>query len=168
MASDLKSISVRLEHPESEIATRLVREMTEEVSQLYRDLNDEGAGSFKPSDVLVPRSAFVVAWLDGQPAGCGALRPMDSEAAEVKRMFVRPVARRQGVGRQVLQELERLAAKFEYHFMRLETGDRQPEAIALYESYGFCRIPPYGKYVGNPISLCFEKPVEPLRGSDKF
>jgi GNAT superfamily N-acetyltransferase len=159
MASGLKSISVRLENPESEIATRLVQEMTEEVGRRYRDLNDEGARSFKPSDVLVPRSAFVVACLDGHPAGCGALRPMDLEAAEVKRMFVRPIARRQGVGRQILLELERLAAKFEYRFLRLETGVRQPEAIALYESCGFYRIRPYGKYVGDPISLCFEKTV---------
>jgi hypothetical protein len=43
--------------------------------------------------------------------------------------------------------------------IRLETGNQQPEAIALYESHGFDRIPPFGKYVGDPVSLCFEKPV---------
>ena len=85
---------------------------------------------------------------------------MDAEAVEVKRMYVAPGARRLGIGRRILAELERLAARFDYRVMRLETGIRQPEAIALYESCGFHRIPPFDQYVGNPISVCYEKNVQ--------
>ncbi len=152
-------ISVQPEDPRGEAATQLVRELTAEIAALYSDFGQDGSGSFSANDVLVPRSAFVVARLNGQPVGCGALRPMDAETMEVKRMYVAPCARRLGLGRRILAELERLAAGFGYHVMRLETGIRQPEARALYERFGFHRIPPFGQYIGNPISVCYEKAV---------
>jgi ribosomal protein S18 acetylase RimI-like enzyme len=62
-----------------------------------------------------------------------------------------------------LTALEKLASQYGYNTLRLETGTRQPEAISLYESFGFHRIPPYGRYVGDPLSLCFEKRVPPHR-----
>jgi putative acetyltransferase len=152
-------ISIQQEDPLGAVAAQLMRELSAEIALRYSDLGDDGSGSFSPSDALAPRSAFVVARLGGQPVGCGALRPMDSESAEIKRMFVAAKARRLGIGRRILVELERLAGECGYRVMRLETGNRQPEAIALYEGYGFCRIPPFGKYVGNPVSTCFEKSV---------
>ena len=72
-------------------------------------------------------------------------------------MYVVPSARRQGVGRAILSELERLASEFGYRVVRLETGNRQPEAMALYERHGYCRIALYGEHVGDPVSICFEK-----------
>lgn len=155
-----RDISIQQEDVRGEMATQLIRELSAEITSRYSDMGDDGAGSFNPDDVTVERSAFVVARLDGQPVGCGALRPMDSGLAEIKRMYVAANARRLGVGRSILKELEQLAAKFDYYTIRLETGNRQPEAIALYERYGFRHIPPFGKYVGNPISICFEKKVE--------
>jgi putative acetyltransferase len=152
-------ILIQQDDPHGETATQLVRELSAEIARRYSDLGDDGSGSFNPNDALVPRSVFVVARLDGQPVGCGALRPIDSGSAEVKRMFVAASARRLGIGRGILAKLERLAGEFGYHVIRLETGDRQPEAIALYERYGFYRIPPFGKYVDNPVSICFEKRV---------
>jgi putative acetyltransferase len=152
-------ISIKQDNPHGKAATQLVRELSAEITRRYSDLGDDGSGSFSPNDALVPRSAFVVARLDGQPVGCGALRPMDSESAEIKRMFVAVGARRLGIGRGILAELERLAGEFGYRVMRLETGNRQPEAIALYEKYGFYRIPPFGQYAGNPLCRCFEKGV---------
>jgi len=131
--------------------------MTAEIAPLYGRLADDGAGSFNPTEELVPRSAFVIARRDDQPVGCGALRPIDSQSVEIKRMFVTAAARRLGIAWQILTELERLAAEFGYRVMRLETGNRQPGAIALYERYGFYRIAPYGKYVGDPVSVCFER-----------
>ena len=152
-------ISVQPEDPRGEAATQLVRELTAEIAALYSDFGQAGSGSFSANDVLVPRSAFVVARLNGQPVGCGALRPMDAETVEIKRMYVAPSARRLGVGRKILTELERLAATFDYRVIRLETGIRQPEARALYERCCFHRIPPFGQYIGNPISVCYEKEV---------
>jgi GNAT superfamily N-acetyltransferase len=112
-----------------------------------------------PSSVDGLGGAFVIAWLDQQPVGCGALRPMETGVAEVKRMYVDPACRGQGVGRAILQKLEALARELGYTRLRLETGIRQPEAIHLYESVGFRRIPCYGQYTDAPLSVCYEKSI---------
>ena len=74
-------------------------------------------------------------------------------------MYVLKEYRRQGVARMILEALEREAARLQYTLMRLETGNRQSAAMRLYESDGFMQIPPFGPYVNDPISVCFEKPV---------
>ena len=85
-------------------------------------------------------------------------------------MYVAPSVRRRGLARRLLAELEEKAIKLGYAIVRLETGNRQPEAIALYESCGFRRIAPYGSHVDDPLSICFEKRVAtegtlpPVRG----
>ena len=152
-------IVVQQDDPGGPEATELMREMTAEVSRLYGLSGNDGSGSFSPADVRAPRSAFVIARLEGKPVGCGALRPMNTQTAELKRMFVVREARRLGVGGRILAELERLAAGFDYRVLRLETGYRQTAAIALYEKQGFYHIPPFGRYVHDPISICFEKIV---------
>jgi GNAT superfamily N-acetyltransferase len=76
-------------------------------------------------------------------------------------MYVTPSARRHGIGRGLLTALEQIASKFSYRTLRLETGPRQPQAIALYESHGFRRFPPYGTYASDPLSICFEKNLTP-------
>jgi GNAT superfamily N-acetyltransferase len=76
---------------------------------------------------------------------------------EVKRMFTLPAARGRGVATRVLNELQNWAAELGYEKCILETGKRQPEAIALYLKNGFVIIPNYGKYVGIENSVCFEK-----------
>ena len=86
-----------------------------------------------------------------------ALRPMNAEIAEVRRVYVAPSVRRRGIARRLLAELEGKAIKLGYAIVRLETGNRQPEATALYESCGFRRIAPYGSHVDDPLSICFEK-----------
>jgi len=111
------------------------------------------------NEPLVPRTAFLIARLEGRPVGCAALRPIDAKAAEVRRMYVAPSVRRRGIARRLLAELEGKAGEFDYAILRLETGNRQPEAIALYESFGFRRIAPYGCHIHDPLSICFEKKV---------
>ena len=72
-------------------------------------------------------------------------------------MFVRHEHRGQGIARAILAALETRAAELGFSTLRIETGDRQPEAVSLYTSAGYTAIPPFGKYAGNPYSLCFEK-----------
>lgn len=145
------------EDPANEVGAALIRDLSAELAPVY---GDDGSGAFAPADVAVPRAAFVVAWLDGEPVGCGALRPMDeADVAEVKRMFVRPTVRGQGISRQILRQLEEVAQEFGYSRLRLETGVYQTEAIGLYESSGYERIDCYGKYAERDISLCYEKTV---------
>ena len=99
----------------------------------------------------------VVLYLDGQPAGCGAIKEYEPGVMEVKRMFVPPAARGKGLATAVLKELEVWAAELGYEKCILETGDIMPDAIALYKKNGYNSIPNYGQYVGVASSVCFEK-----------
>lgn len=99
----------------------------------------------------------VVLYLDGQPAGCGAIKEYEPGIMEVKRMFVPPAARGKGLATAVLKELEVWAAELGYEKCILETGDIMPDAIALYKKNGYNSIPNYGQYVGVASSVCFEK-----------
>lgn len=111
-------------------------------------------------EISGPRAGFVVAWLNDKAVGCGAWRPLASaerSVAEIKRMFVQPAFRGRGISRAILNELEALARVDGYATVRLETGLRQPAALRLYETSGYHRIEPYGRYRDDPLSVCFEK-----------
>jgi GNAT superfamily N-acetyltransferase len=151
-------VSVETADPLGRDATLLLREMRAEALFRYGDTMDASAPPVT-NEPLAPRSMFLIVRLEGKPVGCAALRPMAARAAEVRRMYVAPSVRRRGIARRLLAELEGRAAEFGYAFLRLETGNRQPEAIALYDSYGFRRIAPYGCHVDDPLSICFEKKV---------
>ncbi len=99
----------------------------------------------------------VVAYENGLPMGCGAIREYQPDRTEVKRMFVVPEGRGRGVAKKILNELENWAAELGYRGCILETGKRQPEAIALYKKSGYRIIENYGPYAGIENSLCFEK-----------
>lgn len=99
----------------------------------------------------------VVAHKGKLPVGCGAIKAFDSTAMEVKRMYVMPGFRAQGVASRVLLELEKWAVELGFQKCVLETGLRQPEAIALYTKNGYNPIPNYGQYAGMENSRCFEK-----------
>lgn len=99
----------------------------------------------------------VVAYLHDEPVGCGAFKPYVDEQVEIKRMFVQPAHRGQGVAPALLAELEAWAGELGYRSCVLETGQKQPEAIRLYEKSGYHRIPNYGQYVGVENSVCMEK-----------
>lgn len=100
---------------------------------------------------------FMIAWQEGEAAGCGVIRPLVKRTGEIKRMFVSPTHRRQGIARKILTELEAMAPRLGLDVIRLETGTLQPEAITLYESAGYRQIERYGEYTNDPLSVCFEK-----------
>jgi len=99
----------------------------------------------------------VVAYQGNVPVGCGAIKAFGDDAMEVKRMYVSPAVRKMGVASQVLGELERWTHELALTRCVLETGKRQPEAIALYMKQGYRQIPNYGQYAGVENSVCFEK-----------
>ena len=149
-------ISLEAADPLGDDANQLLRDMGAEALRRYGDFIDLSAPP-ATNEPLVPRSVFLIARLAGKPVGCAALRPMNAEIAEVRRMYVAPSVRRRGIARRLLAELEGKAIKLGYTSVRLETGTRQPEAVALYESCGFRRIASYGCHVDDPLSICFEK-----------
>jgi len=101
----------------------------------------------------------VVAYENGEPAGCGALKEFATNIMEVKRMYTSPAHRGKGIASQVLAELESWAAELGCTKCVLETGKRQPEAIALYNKCGYASIPNYGQYAEVGNSVCFEKEI---------
>ena len=143
---------LRVEHPGSPAARELIAALDALILERYPGLPVNGLEEgFEDSDGL-----FLVAYVDGVPAACGALQRL-READEIKRMYVSPDHRRRGLARTVLKFLEEEALRRGAARLLLETGIRQPEAIALYEGEGWRRIPCYGVYAELDVSICFEK-----------
>ena len=149
---------VAITHPD---AALLVEDVQGEYVARYggRDETPLEAGYFDP-----PQGAFFVGYLEDRPVATGAWRRRtdvrvgeSSTTAEVKRMYVVPSARGRGLARAMLSHLERTARAAGVEVMVLETGTRQPEAIALYESSGYTSIPGFGFYRDAPISRCFAR-----------
>lgn len=99
----------------------------------------------------------VVAYQNNIPVACGAIKSFSKTAAEVKRMFVHPDYRKQGIAAKILTELEQWAAELGFDQSVLETGKKQPEAIALYQKVGYQITPNYGQYIGVDNSVCMAK-----------
>jgi putative acetyltransferase len=91
--------------------------------------------------------------------GCGGVRLLSPGVGEIKRMYVAPGARGNGLGRALLTALEDAARELGCAALRLETGLRQPEAISLYEASGYRQIPRYGYWADSPLAVCFQKPL---------
>jgi GNAT superfamily N-acetyltransferase len=132
----------------------LVAALLDELRALYGE-EDEDAPS--PDDLAPPHGRFWLALRDGAPVGCGGIKRFADGIGEVKRMYVVPGARRTGVARAVLGHVEAEGRRRGYRELRLETGVKQPEAIALYQSAGFELIPCWGIYAQAPSSRCMAK-----------
>jgi len=99
----------------------------------------------------------VVAYSKDIAVGCGAIKAYDERTAEVKRMFVKSESRGKGIAGKILRELEAWAKQLDFDDCILETGFKQPEAIALYKKAGYEVIPNYGQYAGVENSVCMRK-----------
>lgn len=99
----------------------------------------------------------LVGYENETPVACGAIRVYDDYSMEVKRMFVEPLSRGQGISKLILKTLEEWAMELGYKRCILETHERQKEAVSLYKSSGYTIIPNYGQYAKMEHSVCFEK-----------
>jgi GNAT superfamily N-acetyltransferase len=133
---------------------RLESAMRAEVGAMYAglDLTAPDMPKAGPDELNPPNGVFVVGYSDGEAVCCGGLKRLDDEACEIKRMYVVPSARGRGVGRRLLTELEDRARALGFQIARLDTGDRQPDAVHLYESSGYR---PIANYNANPIATYF-------------
>ena len=148
------SISIAAVSPGADEAVPLLRAMDEELRRRYPQWQPHDLRAEEMND---PRLVFLVARAGGRAIGCGAVRELEPGVGEVKRMFVAPEWRGRGIARRILEALEAEARARDMVAIRIETGSGQPEAISLYRSAGYADIPPFGDYVGNPVSVCFEK-----------
>ena len=131
--------------------------LMEELSAVLEEITgSSGKASFDADDVRGPMACFVVARdAAGVARGCGAFRPLEPGVAEIKRMYARHHS--SGIGSAVLAYLEREAAALGYQAIWLETRLVNRRAVDFYTARGYVRIANYGKYIGNPLAVCFEK-----------
>jgi len=120
------------------------------------DTDDFYAQFNKPDSI----KHVVVAYHAAVPVGCGAFKEFSDWQVEIKRMYVLPTLRGQGIAQRVLMELERWATEIGYDGCVLETGLRNPEALQLYEKNGYARIANYGQYAGVATSVCMGKTID--------
>jgi GNAT superfamily N-acetyltransferase len=145
------------DHPD---AGPLIAEVQQEYVVRYGDVD---LTPVDPAEFTPPRGLFLIAYLDGPAVACGGWRVHFGTAgpeAELKRMYVAPVARGRGVARAVLAELERTAVAAGYSRMVLETGTKQPEAIGLYTAAGYAEVPKFGYYANEPSAVHLGKILE--------
>ena len=158
MPTHAPALEISLTDPRAPDAAALLAAMTTEITTIY-DHKIDGAGNFRPEDVLVPGSGFIVGRVENEAVACGAFRPLQPGIAEIKRMFVEPEARGLNIGRRMLAALEAIARAEGVRVVRLETGVRQPEALGLYRSCGYIERGPFGSYKPDPLSAFFEKRI---------
>jgi GNAT superfamily N-acetyltransferase len=130
-------------------------------AELARIYPEDGANFLllPAADVAPGRGTFLVATADDDVVGCGGMRVVDPTTAEIKRMYVEPGRRRQGIGEALLVALEQEAVRLGARRTVLETGTREARTIAFYERSGYRTIPNFGDYAGAELSRCMAKEV---------
>jgi GNAT superfamily N-acetyltransferase len=134
----------------------LIAALDEELDERYPE---EGANHFRldAEEVAPGRGALLILRLDRMAVACGAVRLNDATTAEIKRMYTLPAMRGRGLAGRLLAALEDEARKLGARRLVLETGERQPESLAVYRRAGFVEIPLFGEYLDSPLSICMEK-----------
>jgi GNAT superfamily N-acetyltransferase len=148
------------DHP---VAHYLVEQVQEEYVQRY---GGRDAAVVDPAEFLPPRGVFLVAEIDGVPAGCGAWRAISPDVAEIKRVYVEPAFRRRGLAQVVVAALEDGAARAGHGSVVLNTGQQQPEALALYADLAYRPVTGYGIYACSPDAVFLGKGLAPSRSRD--
>jgi GNAT superfamily N-acetyltransferase len=159
-SSPVPSLAIRRAELSSSAACSLIAALNAELSAQYPE---PGATHFRldAEEVSAGKGTFIIGYLHDVPVACGALRCIDVEVAEIKRMYVVPAARGRGFSRSVLAALEENARQLGVRRLVLETGPRQSAALALYRRAGFVPVPRFGEYVHSELSLCMAKDLQP-------
>ncbi|TYP85998.1 GNAT family N-acetyltransferase [Blastococcus xanthinilyticus] len=136
--------------------------MVEAVQQEYvTRYGGRDAAVVDPAEFRPPAGLFLVAEVDGVPAGCGAWRVYPPGGVEIKRVYVAPGFRRRGLAQVLMAELESSAARAGHGSVVLNTGQKQPEAVALYRELGYLPVAGYGVYACSPDAVFLGKDLLP-------
>jgi putative acetyltransferase len=149
----LKKIKIKLASANSSEINILTLDLHQDLELIY------GKGTIEEfAEENEKMLVFYVAYDDNETAvACGALKHYDDQTAEIKRMYVKPKHRGRGISKLILTELEDKAKELNYNRLILETGLKQPEAINLYNKFGYKPFKCYGRHADDPDSRCFEK-----------
>jgi len=144
------------ERPDSADARTVIAELDAELTLLYPSESRHG---YDVARLIAEDVAFFLIRRDGAAAGCGGIQLFGTEYGELKRMYVRPAFRGQGLAKAILSHLAGFARDRGVRLLRLETGIHQLAAIALYERAGFRSIAAFGEYEDDPLSRFYEMPI---------
>lgn len=131
----------------------MIKELNKELRERYGELQLSYEGFNKVENL----NTVVVGYHYNMPVVCGCLKEMNSETAEIKRLYVKRGYRQKGFAELALKELESWAVELGYSKTALETGREQPEAISLYKKYQYQIVPNFAPYTNMPNSVCMEK-----------
>lgn len=137
----------------------LAQAMREEIAVIYPGLELDGEQMPRAghAELSSPGGAFLVGYHDGRPVCCGGVKRLSPDTCELKKMYLVPALRGQGVARRLLIALEDKARELGYTHARLDTGPAQHNARTLYESAGYA---PIGNFNANPVANFWgEKPL---------
>jgi putative acetyltransferase len=134
---------------------KLIKLLDADLAERYGELQQ----TYNAFNVIPYIDTVVIAYRDEQAVGCACFKAFDNESVEIKRMYVHPDTRGQGVASLILSELENWAKSLGYVYTVLELANKQPEAIGLYRKLGYQPIENYGPYIGMAASICMQKPL---------
>jgi DNA-binding MarR family transcriptional regulator/GNAT superfamily N-acetyltransferase len=138
------SVEISPSAPSSPDARRCLDQYFAELARRFRGGYDRSLdGAAEVLDFVPPRGSLLVARLFGAPVGCGAVRTLEPRVGEIKRMWIAPGVRGLGIGRRLLNELERVARHRRLRAIRLDTNGSLKEALQLYRSSGYREIASY-------------------------
>jgi GNAT superfamily N-acetyltransferase len=142
---------------DSPVAGSLVTALEADLDERYPGGDGNVLVALSAREFCSPDGEFVVAWDGAVAVGCGGIRRVDGDTAEIKRMYVVPAARGLGISSAILRALEDAARRLEFRTLILETGVNQPEAMALYQRAGYSPMPCFEPYTHVRLSRCFTK-----------
>ena len=151
------TVTIAVERPDSAVVVELIAELEAYLVPMYPAESRHG---YSVEKLLREGVAFFVLRSGDDVVGCGGVQLVECAYGEIKRMYIRPAYRGQGLGRRMLDHLAAHVRAHGVDRLRLETGIHQVEAIRLYEGYGFRRIPPFGPYREDPLSRYYEKTLD--------
>lgn len=147
-----QSISIKIVNPNKEKVLAITEELSE---NLYLRFGSDGKNSFQDWENENSKFVFVVAEINSEIVGCGAIRPIDQNIGEVKRMYAKYPGKK--IGQTILGFLENEAVNLGYTNLVLETRVKNESAVHFYQKQGYKVIPNYGKYIDRPEAICLEK-----------
>jgi len=148
----IQSISIKIVNPNDEKVLAITEELSE---NLYLRFGSDGKNSFQDWENENSKFVFVVAEINSKIVGCGAIRPIDQNIGEVKRMYSKYPGKK--IGQTILGFLENEAVNLGYTNLVLETRVKNESAVQFYQKQGYKVIPNYGKYTDRPEAICLGK-----------
>jgi GNAT superfamily N-acetyltransferase len=145
-------LAIKISNPNKPETSAIIEELSQ---NLYERFGSDGKNSFTDWEDNNSKYLFVVAELNNEIVGCGAIRPLSEKTGEVKRMFAKYP--RKSIGQSILSFLETKAKELDYEELVLETRVKNEEACRFYLNANYLKIPNYGTYVNRPDAICFQK-----------